>query len=68
MRDAGPLPGRAVRPTLSVGPAVAFEARCRAHHEASTPAALIGCEEGGRVRTDAVLLAGAGLEYDVGRA
>lgn len=63
-----PFPDRAVRPSLSVGPAFSFETRCRMRQDESVLAALVGCEDEGRARADVGLRLGAGLAWDVGRA
>lgn len=63
-----PLARHAFRPTVSVGPALSFETACEMDRDESVVAALVGCEDEGRVRTDVGLLFAAGVEWDVGQA
>lgn len=57
-----------VRPSLSVGSAVAYELRCRVEHAVGTLVALIDCAEEDRRKADVSLLIGMGLEWRAGRA
>jgi hypothetical protein len=57
-----------VRPSLSVGSAVAYELRCRVEHAVGTLFALIDCAEEDRRKADVSFLIGMGLEWRAGRA
>ncbi len=61
------LPESPVRPSLSAGPAISFETRCRMR--ALEPASVVSCDaEEDRPGTDVGFLFGAGVSWRVGPA
>lgn len=56
-----------VRPSLSAGPAISFEAGCTREQDPTDIFVTAGCEDEARTRTDWGMLVGAGLAFDVGR-
>ena len=69
-----PVSGGNVRPTLSAGPAVAFELACTLEAESGGVEVEVGCRESGdgldalnTASVDFGLLVGGGLDIDVGK-
>ena len=61
-----PLSGRALRPSLSAGPTIAFEVRCRTAFDESVLALLVTCEDEARPSVDVGFRTGAGVVWTVG--